>query len=44
VDALIATVALRYDLILLTTDRDFSIISTLKQENWLDKKLWAGVP
>jgi predicted nucleic acid-binding protein len=36
VDALIATVALRYDLILLTTDRDFSIISTLKQENWLD--------
>jgi predicted nucleic acid-binding protein len=35
VDALIATVALRYDLTLLTTDKDFSILSDLKQENWL---------
>ncbi len=35
VDALIAAVALRYDLILLTTDKDFSAIPQLKQENWL---------
>jgi tRNA(fMet)-specific endonuclease VapC len=35
VDALIAAVALRYDLTLLTTDQDFSAISQLKQENWL---------
>ena len=35
VDALIATVALRNDLILLTTDKDFSRVPLLKQENWL---------
>jgi tRNA(fMet)-specific endonuclease VapC len=35
VDALIAAIALRYDLILLTSDRDFSYIPQLKQENWL---------
>lgn len=35
VDALIATVALRYDLVLLTTDKDFSVMAQLKQENWL---------
>jgi predicted nucleic acid-binding protein/antitoxin component of MazEF toxin-antitoxin module len=35
VDALIATVALRYDLTLLTTDQDFSAIDGLKQENWM---------
>lgn len=37
VDALIAAVALRYDLILLTTDKDFRGIGDLKQENWLIK-------
>jgi tRNA(fMet)-specific endonuclease VapC len=35
VDALIAAVALRYDLTLLTTDGDFAAIPQLKQENWL---------
>lgn len=35
VDALIAAVALRYDLTLLTADNDFSAISQLKRENWL---------
>jgi predicted nucleic acid-binding protein len=35
VDALIAAVALRYDLTLLTTDKDFVTIPALKQENWL---------
>ena len=35
VDALIAIVALRNDLILLTTDKDFSAIAQLRQENWL---------
>jgi predicted nucleic acid-binding protein len=35
VDALIATVALQNNLILLTTDNDFSPISELQQENWL---------
>jgi tRNA(fMet)-specific endonuclease VapC len=35
VDALIAAVALRYDLTLLTTDKDFTAISALNQENWL---------
>lgn len=35
VDALIAAVALHYDLVLLTTDRDFAAIPDLKQENWL---------
>ncbi len=35
VDALIATIALRNNLVLLTTDRDFSAIPHLQQENWL---------
>lgn len=35
VDALIAAVALRYDLILLTTDKDFQPIVGLTQHNWL---------
>jgi len=35
VDALIAGVALRYGLTLLTTDKDFAAISALNQENWL---------
>ncbi len=35
VDALIAAVALRHDLTLLTCDRDFEAIAALKQENWL---------
>lgn len=35
VDALIASIALRYDLILLTTDKDFRAIPHLFQENWL---------
>lgn len=39
VDALIATLALRYDLILLTTDRDFLFIPSLRQENWIDALL-----
>lgn len=35
IDALIATQALRYDLILLTTDKDFRAVPHLKHENWL---------
>lgn len=35
VDALIASIALRYDLVLLTIDKDFSAIPDLKRENWL---------
>ena len=35
VDALIAAVALSYDLTLLTTDNDFRAVPQLKQENWL---------
>ncbi|MCK6628200.1 MAG: type II toxin-antitoxin system VapC family toxin [Anaerolineae bacterium] len=35
IDALVAAVALRYDLTLLTTDKDFSAIPQLQQENWL---------
>jgi len=35
VDALIATIALRYKLTLLTTDRDFTPIQSLRLENWL---------
>ena len=34
VDALIAVIAIKYDLILLTTDRDFNQIKGLKIENW----------
>jgi tRNA(fMet)-specific endonuclease VapC len=35
VDALIATVALRNNLSLLTTDQDFAAISGLNQQNWI---------
>lgn len=34
VDALIAVVAMRYGLTLLTTDKDFTAVSGLSQENW----------
>jgi len=36
-DALIAATALRYDLVLLTADKDFSGVPDLKRENWLAK-------
>lgn len=35
VDALIAAVAIRHDLILLTKDRDFRAVPQLQTENWL---------
>ena len=35
IDTLIAAIALRYDLTLLTTDRDFDAIPDLKLANWL---------
>jgi predicted nucleic acid-binding protein len=35
VDAFIAVVALRYDLVLLTSDNDFGPVPNLKLENWL---------
>lgn len=35
VDALIATLAIRYDFVLLTTDRDFRAVPNLQQDNWL---------
>src|ERR1700694_3938855 len=34
VDALIAVVALRYNLVLLTSDKDFAPVPNLKLENW----------
>ncbi len=34
-NALIATVALRYNLTLLTTDRDFEAVPALKTQNWI---------
>ncbi|MEP7341630.1 MAG: PIN domain-containing protein [Acidobacteriota bacterium] len=34
-DALIAAIAIRYDLILLTQDGDFRPLTQLKRENWL---------
>lgn len=37
VDALIAGIALRYQLTLLTTDKDFGAVHGLSQENWLTK-------
>jgi tRNA(fMet)-specific endonuclease VapC len=37
VDALIAAIALRYDLTLLTTDGDFDAVPDLKRENWLPR-------
>ena len=38
VDALIATIAIRNNLILLTTDGDFRPIKQLAQENWIRAK------
>ena len=38
VDALIAAIALRYDLILLTTDKDYGPVPNLQQQNWLAEK------
>jgi len=35
VDALVAAVALRYDLTLLTADQDFQAIPRLQHESWL---------
>lgn len=35
VDALIAAIALRYDLTILTTDKDFRAVPGLRWENWL---------
>ncbi|MDP9312439.1 MAG: type II toxin-antitoxin system VapC family toxin [Chloroflexota bacterium] len=35
IDALIAVITLRYDLILLTTDGDFRAVPRLQHENWL---------
>jgi tRNA(fMet)-specific endonuclease VapC len=37
VDALLAAIALRYDLTLLTTDGDFDAVPDLKCENWLPR-------
>jgi tRNA(fMet)-specific endonuclease VapC len=34
IDSLIAIIALRYDLTLLTTDKDFRAIPNLRYENW----------
>jgi len=34
VDALIAVIALRYDLTLLSTDNDFDPVPSLRRENW----------
>ncbi len=38
VDALVAAIALRYSLMLLTTDKDFDAIPGLAAENWLAQK------
>jgi tRNA(fMet)-specific endonuclease VapC len=35
VDATIATIALRYNRVLLTSDKDFQAVPNLHQENWL---------
>lgn len=42
VDALVAAVTLRYDRILLTTDRDFSEVPDLRSENWLSRARSSG--
>ncbi|GAB4461456.1 MAG: hypothetical protein Fur0044_53350 [Anaerolineae bacterium] len=34
IDSFIAIVAVRYDLILLTTDQDFQVVPDLQIENW----------
>ena len=38
VDALIAAIALRNDLILLTTDKDFQGVPSLKTDNWIGEQ------
>ncbi len=38
VDALIAVLALRYELVLLTTDGDFLAVPNLHHENWLHSR------
>jgi tRNA(fMet)-specific endonuclease VapC len=38
VDALIAALALRYNLTLLTSDKDFEAVPKLQHENWLVKQ------
>ena len=35
IDAMLAAIALRYGLTLLTTDSDFAVVPGLPQENWL---------
>lgn len=40
VDSLIAAVALRYDSVLLTTDKDFDPVVDLKRENWMAPSLY----
>ena len=35
IDSMLAIIALRNDLTLLTTDKDFQAVPGLKQENWL---------
>jgi len=35
IDALIAADALRYDLVVLTKDKDFQVVLNLRYENWL---------
>lgn len=37
VDALIAAVALRHNLVLLTTDGDYAVVAGLHLENWLPR-------
>lgn len=37
IDALIAVTALRYDLIVLTTDNDFEAVPGIRRENWLSE-------
>ena len=37
VDALMATIAIRYDLLLLTTDHDFNQVTGLPCENWFSR-------
>ncbi|RIK38099.1 MAG: hypothetical protein DCC55_22160 [Chloroflexi bacterium] len=44
VDALIAALALRYELTLLTTDKDFWAVPGLRMENWLVLPTNGGTP
>jgi predicted nucleic acid-binding protein len=36
IDSMLAIIALGNDLTLLTTDKDFLVVPSLKQENWMD--------